>query len=203
MIANVLSQRGRRIGPPVGLAALFLCSTATLSVNCINPDLLNTATSGSVVPLAPGPGNNFVMIQVVNNSSFFVDALVSVDVPTTLTNDLETVFGNIRPNGGDAAAILRCPVDRVGLGDLNDLTSVGFRVGASAAGKVGVAWGNAPLVAGFNYTCGDTILLVAINDASANGGVRIDAGVISGAAQPAPSVDTFGALDAILTANGF
>lgn len=200
-----LNQPGCRVGA-LGIAAvLFLCATAALSVNCINPDLLNTATSGAAVPLAPGPANDFVMIQVVNNSSFFLDALVNVDVPdaAALTNNFETLFGNIRPNGGDAGAILRCPVDRVGLGDLDDLSSLGFRAGLTPIGKVGVSWGNTPLVSGFNYVCGDTILFVAINDASANGGVRIDAGIISGAAQPAPAVDTFGALDAILANNGF
>lgn len=201
-----LGHPSRRVGPSAGVAALLLCATSTLSVNCINPDLVNTASSGAVIPLAPTAANDFVMVQFVNNSSFFVDVLVTVDVPdaAALTNDLETLFANVRPNSGDAAAVLRCPVDRVGLGDLDDLTSIGFRVGLTAdANKAGVAWGNTPLVSGFNFVCGDTVLFAAINDASAIGGVRIDAGIISGGAQPAPSVDTFGALDAILTANGF
>jgi hypothetical protein len=206
MNVNGLGQDARRFGASAGIAALFLCTTSTLSVNCINPDLVNTASSGSVIPLAPTAANDFVMVQFVNNSSFFIDALVTVDVPDTaaMTNDLETLFGNVRPNGGDAAVILRCPVDRVGLGDLDDLSSIGFRTALTpGANKAGVAWGNTPLVSGFNFVCGDTILLVAINDANAIGAVRIDAGIISGAAQPVPSVNTFGALDAILTASGF
>jgi hypothetical protein len=160
---------------------MLLCVTSTLSVNCINPDLANNASNGASVPLAPTAGNDFVMVQFVNNSSFFIDALVTVDVPdaSALTNDLETLFGNVRPNGGDAAVILRCPVDRVGLGDLDDLTSIGFRTALTpVANKAGVAWGNTALVSGFNYVCGDTILLVAINDANAIGGVRIDAGIL-------------------------
>lgn len=182
------------------MAAAVLLPQAT----CINPELVNTVSGGAVVPAAPG-AEEFVVIQLINNSNFFLDALVSVDVPDpgSLIADIRSVFENIRPQGGDAAVVLRCPVDRVGLGSLSDPSSSGFRVGIAPQGKIGVAWGETPLVAGFNYDCGDTVLFVAINDATASGGVRIDAGVVSGAAQPVPAIDTFGTLEAVLTSNGF
>lgn len=186
------------------MAVLCVFSAAGLmTLACLNPTLTNTLSGGSNVPVAPGT-SDFVLVQVVNNSSFFLDALVNVDVPgTPLTADLETLFANIRPSGGDVAVVLPCPVDRVGLGSLNNLSSVGFRVGVTTTDQVGIAWGQAPLVSGFNYECGDTIVFASINDANANGGVRVDAGVVSGAVQPVPAVDTFGTLESVLQANGF
>jgi len=187
-----------RFWPVAGATAFFL------SLSCVNPNLINTATAGSLVPLAPG-SQNFVLIQLINNSSFFLDGLVSVELTGGMPPDaqINTVFANIRPGGGDAAVVLECPVDRVGLGDLDDPSSPGFRVGLTPQGKTGVAWGRPPLVSGFNYSCGDAIVFVAINDPTSNGSVRIDAGVVSGASQPAPAIDTFGNLQAVLTSNGF
>ena len=186
------------------IAALcVLCAVGLMTLACLNPTLTNTISGGANVPITPGT-TDFILIQVINNSSFFLDAIVNVDVPGGgLTANLDTIFANIRPSGGNAGVVLPCPVDRVGLGDLNNLSSVGFSVGLTTADQVGIAWGQAPLVSGFNYECGDTIIFASINDANANGGVRIDAGVVDGAAQPVPVVDTFGTLEAVLTANGF
>jgi len=165
-----------------------------------------TGLFGSAVPAAPGD-TPFVMIKVINqSSSFAVDFIIQTE---TTTASGTTVGGgtlrNVRSYGGDASLIVPCPVDRIGLGNLNDPNSTGYRVGVPGeADKVDVAWGQAPLVAGFSYNCGDTVLFMVVDSQTESGGVLVTTGLIGGATEVGPfsGPDTFEILEDLLRAEG-
>ena len=165
-----------------------------------------TGLGGSSVPAAPGD-TPFVMIKVINRSSFFtLDFLIQTE---TITASGTTVGGgtlrDIRSNGGDSALIVPCPVDRIGLGNLNDPNSTGFRVGGPGQiDKVDVSWGQAALVSGFSYNCGDTVLFMVVDSQSEPGGVLVTTGLIGGATETGPfsGPDTFEILEDLLRAEG-
>ena len=184
----------RRVLKWAGLVAL------TVAGGC------GTELGGAGVPAAPGD-TPFVMIKVINHSTFFaVDFLIQTE---TTTASGTTVRGgtlrNIRSNGGDSALIVPCPVDRIGLGNLDDPNSTGFRVGVpGAADKVDVSWGQAPLVSGFSYNCGDTVVFMVVDSQDNPGGVLVTTGLIGGATETGPfsGPDTFEILEDLLRAEG-
>ena len=59
-------------------------------------------------------------------------------------------------------------------------------------------------MAGFSYNCGDTVILLAIDDQNSSGGILVSSGLIGGASQTGPFTgpDTFANLEALLIAEG-
>jgi hypothetical protein len=165
-----------------------------------------TGLGFSSVPIAPGD-TPFLMIKVINRSSTFtVDFLIQTE--TTTVNGTTVGGGelrDIRSNGGDAALVVPCPVDRVGLGNLNDPNSTGYRVGFTGqTDKVEVPWNRNPLVSGFSYNCGDTIVFLVTDSQTDRGGVLVTTGLIGGASEMGPfsGPDTFEILEDLLRAEG-
>ncbi len=183
--------------------AVFLLS---LLLGCASGEILPGVVIGAAtVPVAPGD-TPFVMVRCLNSSSVFaIDFLIQ----TESTTSSGTVSGggnllNVRSNGGVASLILPCPVDRITLGNLNDPNATGFRVGIPGQEKIQVVWGQDPLVAGFSYNCGDTVIFLAIDDQNSSGGILVSSGLIGGASQTGPFTgpDTFANLEALLLAEG-
>ncbi|UCG31724.1 MAG: hypothetical protein JSU68_08645 [Phycisphaerales bacterium] len=161
---------------------------------------------GSSVPAAPGD-TPFVMIKTINRSSFVnVDFIIQTETTTAAGT---TVGGgtltDVRAAGGDEALVVPCPVDRIGLGNLDDPSSTGLRISfPGSADKTDLAWGQAPLVSGFSYNCGDTVVFLLVDDQNSAGGVLVTTGLIGGATEMGPfgGPDTFANLEAVLRAEG-
>lgn len=158
------------------------------------------------VPIAPGD-TPFVMIRCINASGLFaIDFLIQTE--STTTSGTTTGGGNllnVRSNGGDSGLLVACPVDKIALGNVNDPDSTGFRVGIPGQEKIEVSWGaDGPLVAGFSYNCGDTVIFLATDDQNSPGGILISTGLIGGASETGPfqGPDTFENLEALLRSEG-
>ena len=179
--------------------ALRLVCLAGIGLAC------GCGATGSSLPIAPGD-TPFVLIKVINRSSqFTIDFLIQTETTTTTgTVATSRELRNVRSNGGNAALIVQCPADRIGLGNLNDPESIGFRVGFPGQEKIGVAWGQAPLVSGFSYNCGDLVVFLATDSATEPSGVRIDTGLIGGASEVGPFTgpDTYENLEDLLRSEG-
>ncbi len=178
----------------------------SLLLGCTSGEILPGFEIGPAsVPVAPGD-TPFVMIRCLNGSGIFaIDFLIQTE--STTSSGLATGGGNllnVRSNGGDASLILPCPVDRITLGNLNDPNAIGFRVGIPGQQKIEVVWAQDPLVAGFSYNCGDTVIFQAIDDQNSSGGILVSTGLIGGASQTGPFTgpDTFANLEALLLAEG-
>lgn len=199
---------GRRCALAVLACAVFLgCGTnlpllSTLTVGT-DPGLVNIVTQGAIFPIAPGDANKFVVVKCVNlTRNLLVDFFPSAeirDVQTLETARVDFDLRNVSFDGGVAGAVLECPLVRITLGSLDQPELVnGFAVGPAAQGKVGIPFTANPLIENVNYSCGDLVLFVAVDDPTAAGGVSIQTGVVSAASLPPPAIDTYGRLRSLL-----
>jgi len=140
-----------------------------------------------------------VLVVVVNQSGQPITFLVTAEAPGAAESvELET------SGGSDSLGVLfTCPVDRIGLGDLDDPESTGYYLLYGDA-RLGMPWGENPLLWNVNYTCGDTIIFLARANANVPGGVSITTGVIDGSTQTGPfsGPDTFENVEDLLAAAG-
>ena len=161
---------------------------------------------GSSVPTAPGD-TPFVMIKAINQSSFVnVDFIIQTETTTAAGTTVGGgTLSDVRAVGGDAVLVVPCPVDRIGLGNLNDPSSTGLRISfPGSSDKTDLAWGQAPLVSGFSYNCGDTVIFLLVDDQASPGGVLVTTGLIGGATETGPFAgpDTFANLESVLRSEG-
>ncbi len=183
------------------LSARSKCTLALLGalcmiagqLGCLNPGFVNMV-GGSVFPTAPGD-TNFVLVVVVNKSGVPITFVVTAEAPGAAgSTELET------SGASDSLGVMfTCPVDRIGLGDLDDPQSTGYFL-VFPDGRLGMPWGQFPL----NYTCGDAVVFLATADANAPGGVSITTGVVDGSTQVGPfsGADTFETVEDVLRAAG-
>jgi hypothetical protein len=113
-------------------------------------------------------------------------------------------FQNISPQIGSAGILLRCPTNRIGMGDLDDPESLTAGTATNVAGvEVPISFGQFPLVEGVSYQCGDTIFIVAVDDSQSSSGISFGMGVYSGAQQgPVTDIETFQVVHNVLLVEG-
>lgn len=196
------------------LLGLIPCVTA-LNLSCGNATLFNPAfvnsLYGTYFPRTPGPGADFVLVRVVNETAQNATFAVTVerrdfvlddngdpqydDNGDPITRDfLERRQLNTFPNGraSELGVLFPCdvsPVIRVGLGkDLLPTDPAVFVGGGGPAGDPGFgvpAEGLNPLdlFAG-NFNCGDTIIYRAITSTGVPGNVIVQSFLLPGSEQP-------------------
>lgn len=183
------------------VAALLMLAPA---LGSCNPDLVNSLSGGSQVPLAPGSAP-FVQVFVYN-----LTQLTTIDFLLT-TDGVSDTLTNIFPLVGSAGVLYSCPTGRIGLGNLDDPESLtgAFAfgptfIGSSADLKVPIAFNQNPLVEGISYQCGDTIFIAASDDSRSSSGISFSMAVYSGAQQPPVSdIETFQVVQNVLLREGF
>ena len=77
-------------------------------------------------------------------------------------------------------------MDRIRLGSFTDEGAVGYRTSFTGGPSIDLVWNQDPLVSGFSYNCGDTVVFMAVDNANMPGGVEISVGLIGGADQTGP-----------------
>ncbi len=187
----------------VGLVTLGCNSNASL----FNPSFVNF-TSGGVVPLTPGLASQFILVRVVNNTNdTSIEFVVTVereeqvsqgdDLVTQTTRETQRLITFPVGTAFEQGVLFECPVTRVGLGENlnNPTTEPALFLNAQVGGQAGFGVpGNVnPLDARVgNFTCGDTIVFQATEQAGTVGGVRVGSFVLPAADQPTEyRIDTF------------
>jgi hypothetical protein len=155
-----------------------------VAAGCDNVGLVGIG-GGPSVPVAPGD-TPFVLVRCVNASSqFTVEFLIEVDTP--LAEQGAPTGGELTVSpGGNSGQVFQCPVDRITLGSFTDEGAVGYRTSFPGGPQIDLVWDQDPLVSGFSYNCGDTVVFMAVDNTNMPGGVEIVAGLIGGADQTGP-----------------
>jgi len=175
-----------------------------------NPAFVNTFVGGEF-PLTPGPGADFVLVRVLNETGQLAEFIVTIErLEIVRDDDGSAQFddqGNVvtRPQrettrllaqatapANDIGVLFPCdetPVNLVGLGEnlLPSDTAV-FLGGGGAGGATGFGIPGTTLnplsrTAG-NFACGDTVIFRAIRSVGQTGGVKLESFVLRGFNQP-------------------
>jgi hypothetical protein len=182
---------------------VLLVFVLPLAGSC-NPDLVNTVTGGSQVPLAPGPSVPWVQVLLYNQTQYTTFSEVALMTEDPDWGGFPITFQGISPQIGSVGILLRCPTGRIGLGDLDDPDSLtaGLAVGLSEL-EIPFSFGQNPLVEGISYECGDTVFIVAVDDNQSPQGVSFGMGVYSGSQQgPVTDIETFQVVHNVLLVEG-
>ena len=170
-------------------------------------------TSGGVFPLTPGPGADFVLVRVVNETNSNAEFIVTIERevfqrdedgnvildefsnPLTLsvreTKRLNTL---VAAPGNEMGVLFPCsesPINLIGLGEnlLPNDTAVFLGGGGAGFGAgSGVVVGNfqalSRLLPPTNVVCGDTVIFRAILSSRSVGTVKLESFLLPGFEQP-------------------
>ena len=177
-----------------------------------NPSFVNL-TSGGVFPLTPGPGADFVLVRVLNETLTNAEFIVTIERDVFQRDDEGNVildeFGNpltvavretkrlttlVAAPGNEMGVLFECstsPINLIGLGENllpNDAAVFLGGGGAGFAAGSGVAVGDfqalSRLVNPPNFVCGDTVVFRAIVSSSNVGTVKLESFLLPGFEQP-------------------
>lgn len=186
------------------LCVALVFGAVSCGAGVLNPAFVNTVGGGGAFPITPGPGADFVLVRVLNETSqvatFFVTVwsdVLEVDdsgevVVKTKKQNLRVDTGSVAP-ANDTGVLFKCSesaVNVVGLGGVDLLNADGaVCVGGQGAGG---ALGNCILTQEVpplrrelgHFACGDTIVFRAFASFGAAGGVKVESWVWSGSQQP-------------------
>ncbi|MBI4581911.1 MAG: hypothetical protein HY718_19595 [Planctomycetes bacterium] len=142
---------------------------------------------------APGAASGLTLVRPQ------VPEGLAADVNATWENGDGEVFASswrVNGVGSTTAALVECPVTRIGWGNLRDRTLPGARVvdlavdidAPTALVSADIADGDSA-----TFTCGDAVILDLLRDAEAAGGFRLDLrATSSGSSVPSGAIDLFG-----------
>lgn len=183
------------------------CNSAAI----FNPTFVNL-TQGGVFPLTPGPGADFVLVRVVNETPQIAEFIVTIEReiferdengnvildgignPITRsvreTKRLDTL---VAAPGNEMGVLFPCsvsPVNLIGLGESFDrddpavfLGGIGLGIGGTGV-KVGDLQPLSRLVDPPNFVCGDTVIFRAIVSTSNVGTIKLESFLLPGFEQP-------------------
>lgn len=186
------------------VAGLFAAGCSNTFVNL---------TSGGVFPLTPGPGADFVLVRVVNETNSNAEFIVTIEREVFQRDEDGNVildeFGNpltlsvretkrlntlVAAPGNEMGVLFPCsesPINLIGLGEnlLPNDTAVFLGGGGAGFGAgSGVVVGNfqalSRLVNPPNFACGDTVIFRAILSSRSVGTVKLEAFLLPGFEQP-------------------
>ncbi len=190
--------------------ALLVGICAGCGNGIFNPAFVNTF-SGGVFPLTPGPGADFVLVRVVNETSQVAEFTVTIErdvievdddgnplvdddgnlITRPLRETKRLTTTNVSP-ANELGVLFDCstsPINIVGLGEnLLPTDAAVFIGGGGTGGMVGfgipASTVNPLSRAAGNFGCGDTIIFRAILSTGVTGGVRIESFRLPGSTQP-------------------
>ena len=177
-----------------------------------NPTFVNL-TSGGVFPLTPGPGADFVLVRVLNETGTNAEFIVTIEREVFERDENGDVildeFGNavtrsvretkrldtlVAAPGNEMGVLYPCdvsPVNLIGLGeDLLPTDAAVFigGVGAGFGGGSGVPVGDFQALSRLtdppNFVCGDTVIFRAIVSNRTVGTVKLESFLLPGFEQP-------------------
>ncbi len=182
------------------------------NANIFSPTFVNL-TSGGVFPLTPGPGADFVLVRVVNETPQIAEFIVTIEreiferdengnvildelgIPITRsvreTKRLDTL---VAAPGNEMGVLFPCnvsPVNLIGLGESFDRDDPAVFLGGGGTGfgggtgvKVCKLQPLSRLVDPPNFVCGDTVIFRAIVSTSNVGTVKLESFLLPGFEQP-------------------
>lgn len=183
------------------------------TANIFNPTFVNL-TSGGVFPLTPGPGANFVLVRVVNETNANAEFIVTIEREVFERDENGSVildeFGNavtrpvretkrlntlVAAPGNEMGVLFPCdlsPINLIGLGENLLPNDAAVFLGGGGAGfgggGSGVPVGDfqplSRLVAPPNFVCGDTVIFRAIISSQSVGTVKLESFLLPGFEQP-------------------
>ncbi len=182
------------------------------TANIFNPTFVNL-TSGGVFPLTPGPGADFVLVRVVNETNSNAEFIVTIEREVFQRDEDGNVildeFGNpltlsvretkrlntlVAAPGNEMGVLFPCsesPINLIGLGENllpNDAAVFIGGGGAGFGGGSGVSVGDfqplSRLVYPPNFVCGDTVIFRAILSSRSVGTVKLESFLLPGFEQP-------------------
>ena len=208
------------------VAGLFVVGCSS-TANIFNPTFVNL-TSGGVFPLTPGPGADFVLVRVVNETNSNAEFIVTIEREVFQRDEDGNVildeFGNpltlsvretkrlntlVAAPGNEMGVLFPCsdsPINLIGLGENllpNDAAVFIGGGGAGFGGGSGVSVGDfqplSRLVNPPNFVCGDTVIFRAILSSRSVGTVKLESWVLPGFEQP----DQFAGLNTFVNYQSF
>jgi len=173
---------------------------------CLNPALFNQA-SGALFPTAPGD-EPFLAVRVINDTTATLDVPIMYDDGLTYLSPLPPnptfLITDLTPEVRETGVVLRWPVLRVALGDLDNPVLPAIVARLPEGQTAGAPFGHRALEVGVDYDRGDTIIFYINEDSRSAAVLTVSIGVIDGAAQGQPSrADPFEATRLLLEAGGF
>lgn len=190
----------------------------SLVLGCGNPIAIFSPTfvnltSGGVFPLTPGPGADFVLVRVLNETNTNAEFIVTVEREVFQRDEDGNVildeFGNpltfavresfrlqtsVGAPSNEIGVLLPCiesPVNLIGLGENllpNDTAVFLGGIGGGFGGGSGVAVGDfqplSRLVNPPNFVCGDTVVFRAIVSTASVGTIKLESFLLPGFEQP-------------------
>jgi hypothetical protein len=182
--------------------ACITCAVLTSFSGCFNPTFVNQISGGSVVPIAPGD-TPFIHVLIINATESSNVGMQLGWTPQVQGRNAAGYTG-IAPEQ-QIGFLLPCPIEQIGLGNPNDLTSPAVII-ESSAGEINIPAGAFPLILqrGRDFDCGDTVVLTVVDSRSNVYGVEILPGRVRGSGQTGPfsGPDTFEIVELLLMGTG-